>query len=138
MHAQVLAGKTPLIELFLYFTSFFCLLYLYILEKKTREIQFQIQFHEILVSCLFTLATGMSRIFPQVFMRWHRHSKSSAWSEIGCFFRPTRSCSQQRWRMVSWTISSLPYNRKKRAKIIKIGVIIDPLLTGFLKKLVKP
>ena len=60
------------------------------------------------VSCLFTLATGMSRIFPQVFMRWHRHSKSSAWSEIGCFFRPTRSCSQQRWRMVSWTISSLP------------------------------
>merc|ERR1719341_1877299 len=33
---------------------------------------------------------------------------SSHCSWIACFFRPTNNCSQQRWRIESWRISSLP------------------------------
>ncbi len=59
---------------------------------------------------IITFAIGVSKSLPQVFIRWHRHSKSSAWSEIGCFRRPTSSCSQHlknKGNFVPRTMSSI-------------------------------
>ena len=53
-----------------------------------------------------TFAIGTSKILPQVFIRWQKHSRSSVWSETGCLRRPTSSCSQH-LEKIGWKVASL-------------------------------
>ena len=55
-----------------------------------------------------TLALGVSRRRPTVFIIWQRHSKSSADSWMGKFFFFSSNCLMHRCRIPSCNMSNLP------------------------------